>query len=91
MIFLGATQFLIGSVIEPQVMGRTLNVSSLVIILALTFWGTLWGVAGMFLSVPITVMLAIVCAHFTNLRWIAVLLSSDGRIPEPAALSNQRT
>lgn len=77
---LGLVQFLIGNVLEPQVAGRSLNLSPLVIILALTFWGMLWGVAGMVLCVPITVSLAIVCSYFSALRWIAVLLSSDGRV-----------
>lgn len=79
---LGLTQFLIGNVVEPALMGRSLNLSSFVIVLSLTFWGTIWGIPGMFLCVPITVMVAIVFAHFENLRWIAVLLSSDGNIAE---------
>ena len=59
-------------------MGKSLNLSSLMIILSLTFWGLLWGIPGMFLSVPIMVMFAIVCAKFDNLRGIAVILSADG-------------
>lgn len=79
-IALGATQFVIGNIVEPTVAGRTLNLSALVIILSLTFWGMIWGVAGMVLCVPITVALVIVCAAFPGLRWIAVLLSSDGNV-----------
>ena len=79
---LGTAQFMIGNVVEPALMGRTLNLSSLVIILSLTFWGMIWGLAGMFLCVPITVMTAIVCSHFSGLRGIAVLLSRDGRIAD---------
>ena len=77
---LGALQFTIGNVLEPAVAGRTLNLSALAIILALTFWGMIWGVAGMVLCVPITVALVIVCASVPSLEWIAVLLSRDGRI-----------
>ncbi len=79
-IGLGATQFVIGNVIEPAYMGRSLNLSSFMIVLSLTFWGLLWGIPGMFLSVPIMVVFAIVCSHFDELRWIAVLLSTDGQI-----------
>ena len=75
---LGAVQFTIGNVVEPALMGKSLNLSSLMIILSLTFWGLLWGIPGMFLSVPIMVMFAIVCAKFDNLRGIAVILSADG-------------
>lgn len=82
----GAIQVLVGNVIEPRLMGNTLNVSPLVVLLSLAFWGSLWGVVGMILSVPITVMLVIVLAQFKNTRWVAVLLSDKGRVgddPEP--------
>lgn len=82
---LTGVQFTIGNVIEPVFMSRTLNLSSLVVILALTFWGLLWGIAGMFMSVPSTVMLMIFCAHVPQLQWIAILLSEDGKIDQSAA------
>lgn len=78
---LGAVQFLIGNLVEPALMGKSLNLSSLMIILSLTFWGLMWGIPGMFLSVPIMVMFAIVCARFEGLRGIAVILSAEGSIP----------
>lgn len=75
-----AIQVIIGNLVEPMLMGRSLNLSSFVIILALVFWGVIWGVAGMFLSVPITVVALIVCSHIKGARWIAILLSKDGQI-----------
>jgi predicted PurR-regulated permease PerM len=75
---LGIIQFAIGNVIEPSVMGRSLRLSSFVIILSLTFWGAIWGIVGMFLAVPIMVMLMIVCSHVPALRSVAILLSRDG-------------
>jgi predicted PurR-regulated permease PerM len=50
---LGVLQFLVGNVIEPLVLGDRLNLSPLVVLLSLIFWGWLWGVVGMLLSVPI--------------------------------------
>ena len=79
-ITLGVTQFVFGNVIEPAYMGRSLNLSSMAILLALSFWGIVWGFSGMFLAVPMMVMTAIVCSQFNGLRWIAVLLSSDGKL-----------
>jgi predicted PurR-regulated permease PerM len=76
---LGSMQFIIGNLIEPAFMGRSLNLSSFVIIISLTFWGVIWGVPGMFLSVPIMVTFAIICSYIPALHWIAVLLSADGR------------
>lgn len=82
MIVLGisAFQFLIGNVLEPKLMGDTMNLSPIVIMLSLVVWGSLWGVAGMFLCVPMTVMAAIILAEFPRTRPVAILLSSNGKV-----------
>ena len=79
-IGLGAAQLVIGNVLEPRMMGRSLNLSSLVVIVSLAVWGSLWGVTGMFLSVPITVVLMIILAQFKQTRPIAILLSANGKV-----------
>jgi predicted PurR-regulated permease PerM len=73
-------QFMIGNILEPRYMGRSLNLSPLVILFSLGLWGIIWGVVGMFLSVPITVTMIILFAHFPTTRPIAVLLSKDGQV-----------
>lgn len=73
-------QFVVGNIIEPRFLGKSLNLSPLVILIALGIWGSIWGILGMFLSVPITVMMMIIFAHFEATRPIAVLLSQDGYI-----------
>ena len=73
-----AVQFAIGNVIDPMLLGQTLRLSSFGIILSLAFWGAIWGIAGMFLAVPIMVAAMIICAHIPWLRPIAVLLSHEG-------------
>lgn len=78
----GTIVMLIGSLLEPRLMGNTLNISPLVAILSLAIWGLLWGVIGMLLSVPITVMLIIVLSQFDSTRGIAILLSEKGRIKQ---------
>ena len=75
-----ATQILVGNLLEPRLMGNSLNLSPLVILLSLGLWGSLWGVSGMFLCVPITVIAMIICSHFPQTRPIAVLLSGNGQI-----------
>ena len=77
---LGTIQFVVGNIVEPAYMGKSLNLSSLMILLSLTFWGLIWGIPGMFLSVPIMVVSAIICARFEGLRGIAVALSADGSL-----------
>lgn len=82
----GVVQFTLGNVLDPMLMGRTLQMSSFAIVLSLTLWGAIWGVVGMFLAVPIMVMAMIVCAHVPALRPVAILLSRDGApLPEQAA------
>lgn len=78
----GSIVMLIGSLVEPRLMGNTLNISPLVAILSLAIWGLLWGVIGMLLSVPITVMLIIVLSQFKSTRSVAILLSEKGRIKQ---------
>ncbi len=77
-----AVQIIFGNMIEPKLMGKTLNISTLAILINLVFWGMIWGVAGMFFSVPLLVATYIVTAQFDSTRWVAVLLSADGAIPD---------
>lgn len=76
----GTVAMLIGSFVEPRLMGNTLNISPLVAILSLAIWGSIWGIVGMFLSVPITVAMIIVFSQFPSTRSIAILLSEKGRV-----------
>jgi predicted PurR-regulated permease PerM len=80
LIAVGAVQIVVGNFLEPKLMGRSLNVSPFVVMLSLTLWGSIWGIAGMFLSVPITVMMLIIFAHFEQTRYLAILLSGDGSL-----------
>ena len=81
---IGTIQIVMANVVEPAIMGRSLNLSPLVVIFSLVVWGTIWGVVGMFLCVPITVVLLIVLAHFKTTHPLAVLLSADGQVPAPS-------
>ncbi len=73
-------QTLMGNIIEPRFMGNKLNLSPLVIILALGFWGSLWGIVWMLLSVPIMVIINIILSKFPETRSIAILLSEKGEL-----------
>lgn len=76
----GGIQILVGNIIEPRVMGTSMNVSPLVTIVALSFWGLIWGIPGMILSVPITVIMTIVFSQFEKTQMLAVLLSEKGEL-----------
>ncbi len=75
-------EILFGNILDPKLTGKTLNLSTLAILLNLVFWGMIWGVVGMFLSVPLLMIIFIITAQFDSTRPIAVLLSANGKIPD---------
>jgi predicted PurR-regulated permease PerM len=80
LILVGTIQVIIGNVLEPKLMGNTLNISSLATLIALSIWGSIWGITGMFLSVPISVIIIIILSQFPNTKPIAIILSDKGDI-----------
>ena len=78
--FLIAIQMIIGNILEPKIMGDSLNISPLVALFSLAFWGAIWGITGMLVSVPITVILIILLAHFPSTKNISILLSNTGKV-----------
>ena len=81
-IAVGAIQVVVGNVVEPRLFGKSLNLSPLVTILSLSVWGKIWGITGMVLSVPITVIMIIVFSQFEKTRSVAIMLSENGEIDE---------
>lgn len=76
----GAIQLVVGNFVEPKLMGDTLNISPLVVFLTLAIWGVIWGISGMLLSVPITVIFIIIMSEFPSTRPFAILLSQRGAL-----------
>ncbi|MEA2559904.1 MAG: transport protein TqsA [Acidobacteriota bacterium] len=72
-----AVQFFIGNMLEPRIMGTSLDLSPIVVLLSLIFWGWLWGAWGMILAVPITSTLKIVCENVEALYPLSVLMSGS--------------
>jgi AI-2 transport protein TqsA len=82
---LASVQLLVGNVIEPRLMGRSLNLSPLVILLSLAVFGQIWGIVGMVLSMPFMVIAMIVCAGFDATRPVAILMSATGNVGQGSA------
>lgn len=82
LLVVGAIQMIIGNVVEPKLMGNSLNISPLVVFLTLAIWGMIWGISGMLLSVPITVIMIIVMSEIPGTRPLAILLSQKGTLNE---------
>ena len=70
---------IVGYGVEPALLGRRLGLSAFVVFMSLLFWGALWGPAGMFLAVPLTVLLKLACESSPNLKWVAVLMDANRR------------
>ena len=73
-------QIYIGNFLEPKLMGKTLNISPLVMIIFLTIMGKIWGIAGMFLSVPLLVISLIILRNMKSTKKIAIMLSERGEL-----------
>lgn len=75
---LWAITFVVGNVVLPRMQGDSLNMDPVIVLLSLAFWGAIWGMPGMFMSTPLTVLVMVILAQFEGTRWVAILLSADG-------------
>jgi len=73
----GTIQMVLGNVVEPKLMGEGLDLHPIIVLLALSFWGLLWGIVGMFLAVPVTAVIRIVLMQFDSLKPIGKLLAGE--------------
>ena len=70
-------QMVVGNFLEPRMMGKGLNLSPLVVLLALLFWGWMWGIVGMLIAVPLTAAIKIACEQLDSTRPVAILMSGE--------------
>ncbi|WP_108482029.1 AI-2E family transporter [Oceaniglobus ichthyenteri] len=75
--FLTGAQLWVGNMLEPLMIGRKVNLSPFIVLVSLTLWTSLWGVAGSILAIPLTSILSIVLSHFAATHPISILLSDD--------------
>jgi AI-2 transport protein TqsA len=75
----GIVHVVVGNVIEPRLMGRGLELHPVIVLLALAFWGMLWGVIGMVLAVPMAAVTRLILSHFETTRALGDLMA--GQIP----------
>lgn len=75
LLLLGGIQMLMGNMIEPRIMAFSLNLSPLLVLVSLIFWGWLWGLLGMMLAVPLTATVKIIAENVEPLKPLSVLMS----------------
>jgi AI-2 transport protein TqsA len=73
---IGGIELVMGNWVDPLIQGRYLKLSPLVVLLSVVLWGWIWGIAGAFIGVPLTLVIVLVCREFDSTRWIAVLLAA---------------
>lgn len=70
-----ATQMLFGNIIEPKIQGDRLNLSPIVVLISLVFWGWVWGIVGMILGVPITSAINIILLQLDEKNLVSAFIS----------------
>lgn len=71
-----AIQIVFGNILEPSIQGNKLNLSPVIILFSLIFWGWIWGIAGALLSVPITVTIKIACENISFLKPVSIMMGT---------------
>jgi AI-2 transport protein TqsA len=85
-VALSVVQFINGNLLDPYLMGNSLNLSPFIILFSLAVWSTLWGIPGALLAVPLAAIMLIVFQEFEGTRPLAVLLSRDGQLASRRSL-----
>ena len=80
LVLLMIAQNVVAYYLEPRMLGRSVNLSPFVVLLALAVWTSLWGLVGAILAIPLTAMIAIILAEFPATRFLAVLMSERGTL-----------
>lgn len=74
-VLCGTIQFVSGNIIETRVMGKSFDVSPAFLLLALMFFGLIWGIVGMFLATPIVSIVKIVLSQYKMGQPVAELMA----------------
>ena len=77
LLIMGSVAYLVGDMVEPKVLGDKLNLSPIMLIFSLVFWGYIWGIVGMLLSVPIMSMIKIILSKFESTEPLSILMSYE--------------
>lgn len=74
---LGVIQLVLGTWLDPKLQGKYLELSALVVLISITFWGWVWGIAGAFIAVPLTAAIVVAFGEFDRTEWLARLLTRE--------------
>ena len=81
-----AINVVLGNFVEPMLLGKRFGISAAVVVLSVVFWGWLWGITGMFLAVPLTMLLKVSLSDSEEFGWFSIFIgssSADVNIDDP--------
>ena len=81
MLSITMVQVVMGAILEPIFMGKSFSINVVTILVMLMFWGYIWGIPGMILSIPITGFIKILLEQFPRTKVIADLMGGNELIP----------
>lgn len=81
-VLLITIQFVMGNLVEPNILGEKMDLSPVFVLFSLFFWGWIWGIVGMFLAVPIASVIKILCSNIDSLKPIAILIGTNKPLKE---------
>jgi predicted PurR-regulated permease PerM len=90
LLSLGAIQIFLGNLITPKMVGDRIGLSPVIILVSLLLWGIIWGIPGAILSVPIAVIIKIICENFESLKPIAVIMGNGKSISLNPSITESR-
>jgi AI-2 transport protein TqsA len=73
----GLINMFLDNFVQPMLLGRRFGLSILVVVLCVLFWGWLWGLIGIILAVPLTMILKVVLDNSDEFRWVAVAIGQE--------------
>ena len=73
-------QVLFGAVLEPIFMGKTFSLNVVTVLVMLMLWGFIWGVPGLIMAIPITVILKIILEQIPSTRMMAEMMSGGSKV-----------
>lgn len=79
-VLLSIAQFFVGNALEPKMIGKQINLSPFVVLVSLSLWSSMWGIAGAILAIPLTSVLVIILSAFKSTQGWAILLMDDPSI-----------
>ena len=68
---------MLGNFVEPMLLGKRFGISAAVVVLSVVFWGWLWGITGMFLAVPLTMLLKVSLSDSEEFGWFSIFIGSS--------------